>query len=361
MINTNVIETFLQLVQIDSPTGFEREMSLEVFRQLKDLGLTPRIDSNNNVIALVNGNGKGQPIMLNAHLDTVEPGRNIKPQVDPDGLIHSDGTTILGADNKAGVAVILEVAKRLTKNHSVNTRPIEIVFTTSEESGNVGAVNLDYSKIRSKTGYAFDVAGGNLGDVLISSPFYNRLDIEMIGKTAHAKEPEQGINVLPAFAEAISNVGLGRISRNTLVNIGVVNSGTAVNSIPGDLIASGEVRSTNETELRNVTDSIRNEFESACLDRNIELKFNETLENAGFRLEANDSFLTKTANSVRTFGINPIFTDSFGCSDANIFAGHGIKVINIATGENGAHSLNESVKSSDLEKLVEIVIRLVTR
>lgn len=359
MKNSSVIKTFLDLVQINSPTGHEREISLGVVGLLKNLGLKPKLDGNNNVIVQMRGRKGVKPILLNAHLDTVEPGRHIKPVVGEDDWIHSDGKTILGADNKAGVAVILETVRRLIQNRVKPIHPLEIVFTTSEESGNLGAVNLDYSELKSRVGYAFDIAGGNVGDILVSSPFYNRIDICLTGKTVHAKEPEKGRNVLPSFARAINQITLGRVSENTLVNIGIVSSGSAVNSVPGNLIASGEVRSTVEKELKNVTNSIRKVFERECSIGKIKLDFKETLENPGFKIDSKDKFLTETVDTLRSLGVRPALINSFGCSDANIFAGHGIEVLNIASGERGAHSLTESVRASDLEKLVEIVTSLV--
>lgn len=354
----SVVKTFLEIVQIDSPTGFEEKMSLEVNRLLNVLHLVSKIDKNGNVLAFIEGDTNKEPILLTAHLDTVEPGRNIIPEVDKNGVIHSTGPTILGADNKAGVAVILDVARKLIISN-LRHHPIEIVFTVSEESGNKGATSLDYSKLKSKTGYAFDISSKNLGDVLISSPFYNRIDIEIIGKTSHAKDPDKGLNVLPIFAKAICDIQLGRVSKNTLVNIGIVQSGTAVNSIPGSLLASGEVRSTTAGELKTTTELIKKTFLKYTQTAGMQLNFKENLENPGYKLESDDQFLLKTIEIIKSFNLQPEQIDSFGCTDANIFAGHGIKVLNIASGAKDAHSPNESVKSSDLETLVEIVLKLI--
>src|SRR6185369_3065153 len=149
--NNQVVNTFLKVVQIDSPTGYEKEMSKEVKSFLENIGLKATIDKNGNVVTFIQGDKNLEPYMLNAHLDTVEPGRGIKPKV-VNGWIKSSGNTILGADNKAGLAAILETVRQLVKNKEQSRHPLEVVFTVSEESGNFGAAYLDYSKIKSKLG-----------------------------------------------------------------------------------------------------------------------------------------------------------------------------------------------------------------
>lgn len=356
--NSDVVNTFLKIVQIDSPTGYEQEMSQEVKNFLKKNGLKAKIDKKGNVIAFLEGDGKSQPYMLNAHLDTVEPGRGIIPKI-TNGWIGSSGNTILGADNKAGVAAILEAVRKLSLDDPQKRYPLEIVFTTSEESGNFGAAGLDYSKIKSKLGYSFDISSVNFGDIMVSAPFYNRLDIEIIGKSGHAKDPEKGLNVLPIFAKAVTKLKLGRISENTLANIGIVKIGEAVNSIPGNAVIAGEVRSTVEKELEKTTSEILKVFKEVSLKSGARIKTKVTRENAGYKYDKNDVFVRKTVKVVESFGLKPKLIDSFGCADANIFAEHGIKMLSIADGSIAAHTVNEKIKVDKLEKLVDLICLLV--
>lgn len=359
--NSDVVNTFLKIVQIDSPTGFEQGMSKEVKNYLDKIGLKPKIDKNGNVIAFLEGNKKIEPYMLNAHLDTVEPGRGIKPQI-INGWIKSSGKTILGADNKAGVAAILEAIRKIVSEKSdlLKRHPLEIVFTTSEESGNYGAANLDYSKIKSRLGYSFDVSSVNLGDIMISAPFYNRIEIEIVGKSGHAKNPEKGVNVLPIFAKAITRLKIGRISRYTLSNIGIVKIGEAVNSIPGIAIIVGEIRSTIEKELNVTTNEIVRIFKQEAIKSKAKVNVKVTRENGGYKFERDDEFVIKTIKTVESFGLKPKLIDSFGCADANIFAEHGIKMLSVADGSQSAHTFDERIKVSDLEKLQDLIYKLVT-
>lgn len=357
--NNDVVNTFLKIVQIDSPSGYEQKMSQEVKNSLEEIGLKTKIDKNGNVVAFLEGNKDAEPYMLNAHLDTVEPGRGIKPKI-VNGWIKSSGNTILGADNKAGVAAILEAIKKILLNDPQTRRPLEIVFTTSEESGNFGATRLDYSKIKSRLGYSFDISSVNFGDIMVSAPFYNRLDIEIVGKSGHAKNPEKGLSVLPIFAKAVTMLKVGRISKNTLANIGIVKIGEAVNSIPGNAIIAGEVRSTVEKELEKTTAEIIKVLKEAVMKTGAKLKTKVTRENAGYKYNKDDEFVRKTVKTVESFGLKPKLIDSFGCADANIFAEHGIKMLSLADGSIAAHTVNETIKNSDLERLVDLICKLVT-
>lgn len=355
---SEVVNLFLKIVQIDSLTGEEKQLSLYVKEYLDGIGLEASVDKEGNVLAFLEGNNSLEPYILNAHLDTVEPGRGIKPKIN-DEWIESSGETILGADNKTAVAAILTTVKGLASLSNESRRPIEIIFTTSEESGNKGAVSLDYSKIKSKVGYSFDMSSLNLGDIMVSSPFYNRIDIEIIGKSGHAKYPEKAVNVLPVFAGAVTNLKLGRISENTLANLGIIRIGEAVNSIPGRALISGEVRSTVEDELEEITGKIINTFKKSAKNLNSEVKSKVTRENGGFKYDKEDPFVKETVKKIGGLGIKPELINSFGCADANIFAEHGIKILNIADGSRDAHTVNERVRVKDLEGLVQLILEIV--
>ncbi len=359
MKNNKVIGTFLKIVRIDSPTGYEQNVSLYITDFLNKIGLKSETDKNGNVITFLNGKKDLQPYLLNAHLDTVEPGRGITPQI-KNGWIQSLGDTILGADNKTAVAAILEVLRKLISSPPEKRHPLEIIFTTSEESGNIGASNLDYSRLKSRLGYSFDMSSVNFGDIMLSSPFYNRLDIEIIGKTGHAKAPEKSINVLPVLGRALNKLKVGRISKNTIANIGIVRIGEAVNSIPGNAILNGEVRSTVEKELETTTAQIMKIFNDAIEGSGCKLKTKITRENGGYKYDKNDEFVIKSIKTIKSLGIKPTLIDSFGCADANIFAEHNIKILCIADGSINSHTVNEKIRVSDLERLVDLILKLIS-
>lgn len=362
MNSERLLKTFTDIVQIDSPTGFEAEMSSEIATRLRKLGLeSTTIDKTGNVIAHVDGDFNKEVLIFNAHLDTVEPGRGIKPIITSDGVIKSSGDTILGADNKVGVAVILEAVESLREEGFLSNHPLDLVFTVSEESGNVGAVNLDYQRIRSKKGHSFDASSVPLGTIVTASPFYNRFDIDIKGKSAHASKPEEADNVLEIFGIALGNLRLGRVSEDTLVTIGRVRAGDVRNAVPGSMIINGEVRSFIENELELETENVRRAFAIAIKARatsQIKMDFERVRENSGFKFDPNNPFIQEIMQKLKKMNIPPSLIKSMGCYDANIFAEHGLMVVNHGGGSARAHTVDEQIHIKDLEKLGAITIEL---
>jgi len=363
--NKNVVKTFLEIVQIDSPTFHEEKMTSEIFNRLSKMGLTPKIDKEGNVIAYLKGNISKETYLINAHLDTVQDpeGPTIKPNIDKKGWIVSDRKTILGADNKTAVAAILETLDRLVKEKNTNHHPLEIVFTVSEESGNHGAHGINYKKLNSKRGFCFDAGGRRFGDMIISSPFYNRFNIILIGKAAHASRPELANNVLPVFSKSFLNIKLGRISKNSTANIGIVSVGKVggpVNTIPGEMTISGEVRSMSEKELEIITSKIKKAFEKESKKANVKIIFSKARENNGFEFNPKEKFIQNTLKRLNVLGVKkPDLVKSWGCYEANIFAEHGIMMLNIADGSLDNHAKTERIKVTDLERLGQLVYELV--
>lgn len=217
-----IVEIFIDLAKIYSPTGKEEEIAQDCVNRLRSLGLKPLKDSYGNIITQVPGDQNKEALILNAHLDTVEPCKNVKPKITKDGWITSSGDTILGADDKAAVAAILEIVELCKENNFSQNCPLEIVFTREEESGTFGAANLDYSLLQAKRGYVFDAALP-IGTMILASPFYSRIDIDIQGRSAHASCPESADNALTLSMEAFSKLKLGRVDEDTLVNFGIFN------------------------------------------------------------------------------------------------------------------------------------------
>jgi len=359
---SNLVDTFMKIVQIDSPTFHEEKMAQEVFDRLRNIGLQPEIDKEGNVIVKLEGDSSKETFMLNAHLDTVEPGRGIKPYIDNEGWIRSEDETILGADNKTAVAAILETVKKLTEEDGASYHPLEIVFTVSEESGNHGAHGLDYSKITARRGYIFDASGENFGDMIISSPFYNRFDITIEGMAAHASQPEEANNILPTLASSLTDLKLGKLSESTIANIGIVRVGDVVNTIPGKALISGEVRSRNENELEDCSKEIVDKFQRNAQKFGTEIRAKIVRENGGFEFAKDDEFISRTLEILSQMGINdPSLIESWGCYEANIFAEHGLMMLNIADGMMDAHTIDEKVHVDNLQKLADLIYLLVTK
>jgi len=271
-------------------------------------------------------------------------GRNIIPIIKK-GIIKSSGNTILGADNKVGVSTILESLISYFEQNN-NLPSLEIVFTVSEESGNIGATKLDYSKIKSKVGFSFD-GSGEIGSILIASPFYSRFDISVIGKSAHAGSPELGINSLTITANAISKLKIGKINENTLCNIGMISGGDARNSIPEIIKIKGEVRSYCEEDLLLELELIKNTFVNSANVLNAKIEIDIVNENAGFNYDKADKDISQVSVILRTLNFTPIFIKSLGCYDANVFYENGVKIINFGNASKHNHTVDEQISESD--------------
>ena len=353
MVNENrLIKTFLEIVQIDSPTGYEGQMVKRICAKLSKLNISFNLDSYGNIIARF---GTGQPVLLTAHLDTVEPGRGIKPII-KDRVIKSSGDTVLGADNKVAVAVILEALETL-KEQDLNI-PLEVVFTLSEEVANLGAVNLDYLRLKSKHGFSLDSEGA-VGGVIIASPFYSRFDIEIVGKSAHASKPEDAINALSVMNYALNKIKVGRVNEDTVCNIGVVEGGSVRNTIPEKMLLRGEVRSFVQRKLEKAITSIKGSFISSANIFGARVAIDAVRENGGYKLDENDESIKFVVKTLKSLKIRPQLIKSYGCSDVNIFRDHGIKVLNLADGSKYSHTNNECISVNSLLVLSELVISLI--
>ncbi len=341
MINKKrLVKTFLSLVKIDSPSGHEIRMAKEVTKRLRTLGFKVSSDTFGNVIGKLSG--KGESIMLNAHLDTVEPGRGIKPIIKGD-IIKSDGTTILGGDPKAGIAAILEALTSIIED-KIDHLPIEVIFTREEETSLGGAVNLDYKKLLAKRGITFD-GEAEVHNIDISAPGYNRVDAIIVGRSAHAgAEPEKGLSAIKIAAEIISQLQLGRIDEETTANIGLIEGGSARNAVPEKVIIQGEIRSRDIKKLEKLTKHFQEVFNKISLgypDAKIELvlerEFNPYLFNNDHRV------LKYIVEVFKNMDIKANLNHSGGATDVNIFHTHGIEAIVVGSAVYKAHTTREYV------------------
>ena len=248
MINRErLVQTFCELVRIDSPSGEEEAMALDLEKRLRNLGLKTTRDDYGNLLA---NNGGLDPIILSAHMDTVEPGRGIKPEINGNRIV-SDGTTILGGDCKAGVAAILEALQSIRED-DIPHLPLEVIFTREEETGLVGARHLDFSKIQAKEAIVFD-GEGPPSQITSASPTYIGFDIEVTGRAAHAGvEPEKGLSAIRIASEIITRLPQGRLDDQTTFNIGTIAGGSVRNAVAENTIIKGEFRSRNVETLDDI-------------------------------------------------------------------------------------------------------------
>lgn len=346
---------FLQLIAIDSPSGQEHEVADFIMEQLKGLGISGEKDAYGNIIAKVEG--IGEPLLLSAHMDTVDPGRNIKAHIEGDDLIVTDGMTILGADDKAGIVEILLTLAQLTRE-KVAHRPLEVVFTREEESGLHGANNLDFSYITAKEGLVVDRSGA-IETIVTASPFVSGIDIEIWGKSAHAGSPEKGINAIKIAADAIGKLAVGRIDEETTNNIGMMNGGVARNVVPEMARVHVDVRSHRKEKMDAQLELIARIFQQEAQQNGAEVNFSVSSGCHGYCYETDDALIVKAVDVWKRLGKVAILEKTGGASDANSFAERGMKVIDVGYGGINPHTTREQIRISDMALGIRFLVEFV--
>jgi tripeptide aminopeptidase len=321
-----------------------------------------------NLLARFPGTAPGEPFLLSAHMDTVGPAGDIRPQAHKD-RITSDGSTILGADCKAGIAVILEVIKTLEEN-KIPHPPIEAVFTISEEMALLGAKFLDYSKLRSRYGLIFDNEQA-LENVITSAPAADKMDIKVHGAAAHSGvAPEKGISAIKVVSDAISGMKLGRIDSQTTANIGFISGGNAINIIPPLVELSGEARSHDPAKLKKQTRHMED-----CLKRAVKKvkvraggklllpRYEFLLEQKfpNLRIDKANPVLPLIAAAMREEGLKMKPSASGGGTDGNIMYGHGIKAPILSTGMRDVHTTHEYLDLKDFFGCARLTLKVLAR
>lgn len=356
MDNTRLLQTFLALVQIDSPSGQETAIAAELYDRLRALDVDVHIDPAGNVLG--RWDSSDTPLLLSAHMDTVVPGVGIRPVVQ-DGVIRSNGTTILGSDDKSGIAVILEV---LTALREQGRRPsIEIAFTVREETGLLGAKALDPGWLRSSEALVLD-SGGPLHAIVYGAPASDKFTATVHGQAAHAgSNPEDGINAILIAAHGIAHMPLGRIDKETTSNIGLIQGGQAVNVVPDHVQMRGEARSHDVVKLDAQIAAMRRALEEAVAQHpgaRLELDIRRSYE--AYRLAKDEPLIQRIAHALEAMDEPaPDFRLSGGGSDANILNARGITAIPISTGMQAVHTNQEWIAVSDMARCAELLIHML--
>lgn len=373
MVNSNrLAETFKILTEIDSVSKSEGRISNEIRRMLELLGAEIFIDDagrqtgsdTGNLIAKLDGNSNVPPLMINAHMDTVEPGKGVKPVLQ-DGVFTSDGTTVLGADDKSAIAIIIETMQVIREN-GLPHGPLELVFTICEEIGLLGAKNLDFRLITAKHGYALDTA--DTETIITRAPAANRFEVTIYGKSAHAgADPEKGINAISLACQAISGLKLGRIDAETTCNIGVIECPGATNIVPDRVLVKGEVRSHNTERLTQVTENIFHAFEEAAAgcpgrdpDANLpRVESENDNEFPNTYIPETHPVVVTARRAAERLGRKMVSKMTGGGSDANIFFEKGIVTGVIGTGMRDIHTVRESIRVEDMVKTVQLLLEII--
>ncbi|OIP22305.1 peptidase M20 [bacterium CG_4_10_14_0_2_um_filter_33_32] len=343
-----LVDNFIKLVKIDSESGEEKEIISHLKKELQSLGFKTYIDKIGNLIA---SNSNKPIVALIAHVDTVKPGKGIKPIITKSGVIKTDGSTILGSDNKAGIVAILEILKSF-KDHKQKIS-LEIVFTVSEEVGLLGSSSLDFKKIRSKRAINLD---SKPGDICVSEPSVMHFDIEIKGRAAHAgMEPEKGINSILVASEAIAKLKWGRIDKETTINIGIINGGMARNIIPQSVILQAEVRSRNPKQFKKYSSEIIAEFNKAVKKYSAKCKIISRQVSSAFIIKSSDYLVQLLINSCRSSKLKYRVIPIDGFTDASHFNRYGIKTVTAGAAGDNIHTTDESLRIKDLVNGTKII------
>jgi tripeptide aminopeptidase len=375
MINQERIKNLLlELVQINSHSRCEREVALRLKKYCEEMGAEVEIDdagervggNSGNVIARFKGTiMDAAPIMMSAHMDTVIPGENVKPIVDGD-IIRSDGTTVLGGDDKSGCAVILETIRTL-KEQNIPHTDIEAVFSICEEVGLLGAKNLDTAKLKARHGIVFD--SDDPGFLFTKGPSANHLEFKIYGLEAHAGvAPEEGISAIKIAAEGIAQMKLGRIDEETTANIGVIEGGKATNIITNFVLLQGEARSLDERKLEAQCAHMIKCLEDAAAKYEVtvagvttkgRVEANVTREYSAMDVSDDSRVVQLVKTAAARLGKEVKTLASGGGCDANVFNKQGIECANLGTGMRAIHTINEWLDVKDMCESAQIALEIL--
>lgn len=377
MINTKrLVSQFKTMVEFDSETYHERELADYLTGELKDLGfevweddagiqLKERITGygsqapTGNLYGLLKGNTEAPSILLSAHMDTVRPGIGKRAVQDENGVITSEGDTILGADDLSGVASILE-AVRVIKEENILHPDIEVLFPVAEENYGKGSQLIDYSKIQSKLAYVFDLSG-EIGLAATAAPTLISFEIRIQGKNAHAGFcPQLGINAIEIGAHAISQLKQGWVDDVTTVNIGKISGGKQTNIVPDECIVLGEIRSLKDEQAIKELNKLREIFEQTAASYQGSIEFHYEKQIEAYEISEEEEVVRRFRKASKGLGFNTVTQYTLGGSDNNHFVRNGIRGIVVACGMNEVHTTNEYTTVDQLEKSASLALSLIT-
>jgi len=364
----------IELIKIDSPSRKEQAIAVRLKREMEELGARVWIDNagekvggnSGNVIAHFSGNVAGAaPMLLSAHMDTVMPGEGVTPVLEGT-ILRTDGRTVLGGDDKSGVAIICEVL-RVMRDAQLPYGDIDVAFTICEEAGLLGAKHLDESRLRARTGLVLD--SDSVGILFTRAPAANRLEIEIKGLAAHAGMcPEKGISAIRIAAQGIAKMRLGRIDSETTANFGVIEGGSAVNIIADSVRLLGQARSHSEEKLEQQTRHMLDCLEEAASNFALDLdgkrytgKVTARIQRDYDRMDVGEGarIVQLVCRAARNLGMEVKTMATGGGCDANILNKKGLQVANLATGMREIHTVHEWLDLKDLYISAEIVLETI--
>ncbi len=364
MINKErLVKTFIELCSIDSESGDERRLADYLINHLKELDIEVMEDdagqktggNAGNLYFELEGKKPGR-IFFSAHMDTVVPGKDVKP-IEDEEKISSSGNSVLGADDKAGIAVILELIKYIKENQ-LETETLVFVFSVSEETGLLGAKNLGF-ELKADYGYILD-SSTEPGDIVKQAPIHYTYEVLFKGLAAHAGiSPEKGINAIKVAAKAIDRAPSGRMNPQTTANIAIISGGAATNIVPEEVKVRGEVRSFNREEALSLLEETRDIFLKTAQEMGTEAFFDGKMEYDTFNIDESEEVISRAKRAIEKAGLKAQALSAGGGSDANIYNQKDFSSVILGLGYKKIHTKEEYMLKKDLYSVMEIVINII--
>jgi tripeptide aminopeptidase len=360
-----VLELFLELAALRSPSGEERAVADVVSAYVRDLGLDVDEDDAGAAVGSTIGNlytrieptADGIPLFLCAHLDTVPPDGALEPVVE-EGVVRNAGGTILGADDKSAVAVMLEATRRVLAENRPHAG-IELLFTPKEEVGLLGAAAFDHTRLHAQVGYVYDQAAP-IGEIILGAPYSQAMQVRFHGRASHSgMYPEEGRSAIAAAARAIADLRLGRVDDESTANVGTIQGGTAGNIVPEWCSFDAEARSHDERKLADLVQEMLETFAFAASLADCEVETSVKKSYRGYRFKRDDPVVRLAATALERTGHAPTYGLSGGAADANVFNERGLPCLNLANGMTSIHTPDEHIAVDDLDAMVEVTLALV--
>ena len=372
---SRLVSQFKKMVEFDSETYEEREIADYLTGELKQLGFEVWEDEagyrlkeklpeygtaapTGNLYGFLKGTSHAAPILLSAHMDTVKPGIGKRAVEDDQGLITSEGNTVLGADDLSGIAAILE-AVRVIRENNLSHPDIEVLFPVAEENYGKGSQLIDYSKIKSKLAYVFDLSG-EIGLAATAAPTLLSFRIQVKGKNAHAGFcPQLGINAIEIAAHAISRLKQGWVDEETTVNIGKISGGKQTNIVSDECVVLGEIRSLKDQKAMEEWYKLKETFERTAdsYGGSLEIVFEKQIQ--AYEIEDSEEVVERFKRVCRSLGLKSTTQYTLGGSDNNHFVSNGIRGIVVACGMNEVHTPKEFTTADELEKSALLALGLI--
>lgn len=367
MINRDrLVKRFIQMAEISSVSGQEGNLRDFLKKEYCERGLdvyedgTGQLLNGNcgNLLIKIPGDSRLPALLLGAHLDTVEPGEGVKVVIDDEGVIRSSENTILGSDDKAGIAAIMEACDAVRENDLPHP-PLEILFTVGEEQGLLGSKHFDYTRLQAACGYVLD-GGGDPGTIIVQSPCQNEIEYTVHGRAAHAGiSPETGVNAIQVASKALSDMPCGRIDEETTCNFGIIEGGQASNIVAPTCRIKGEVRSLKHEKLDQLTDKLVTIFNKKTREFGATPEVKVMLIYPETSLSLDEKVVRVAVEAAESIGLKPITVKTGGGSDASIISGNGIRCANLGCGMSAVHTTDEYIKISDLENNARLVLAII--